>query len=168
MDNRTPAEKLAFTLRYLIDKGCVPGLLPKDVEAAATMLVEQEKALALAKEALAAKDHVVKAEVEDEHYRKRIRGTFIITDPRIYHGEVVIDDRLAAVDPNYVAHVSRSLVAVATNDWRNDLIERGHVAVVKALAASADTLPKGGDYRLRGEAITARAESIAHNPNGNT
>ena len=52
-DERTKAEKLAFTLRYLVEAGCVPGLLPRDVEAAATLLCEQEKQLAELNAALA-------------------------------------------------------------------------------------------------------------------
>lgn len=149
MDNRTPAEKLAFTLRYLIDKGCVPGLLPKDVEAAAELLVEQERELAEARRALATKHHIVEATAKSGGYHTKISGTFIIADPRIYRGEIEVDDALRYIgrDQNdWQFHVARRLTRAATEEWIREMEESAFGAVRTALAAaarSAETVKQG-------------------------
>ncbi len=135
-------KKLARTLLYLVEKGHVPGLLPDDVLRAAAVLLEQEKELTTLRTALAAKKHVVEAKSERQHYRQKITGTFIITDPRIYYGEITVDDLAAYHSPvpdDWMLHVARQLTRVATADWIKDLEERAYVAV---RAASADTRPE--------------------------
>lgn len=139
MTDKTQAEKLAFTLRYLIDKGCIPGLLPKDVEAAAELLVKQEKALDEAREALAAKSHIVEATAKRENYRLRVRGTFVITDPRIYYGDIEVSDQtiFAAPEEYWTRHVARQLTLAATADWMDDINHRAFMAVRTAIATAA-------------------------------
>lgn len=134
MDDRTTAEKLAFTLRYLVDKGCVPGLLPKDILAAADLLIEQERELDTANKALATKHHIVEASANREHYRMKIRGTFIIADPRIYYGEIEVDDRTAYAEREWELHVARQLARAATADWLREMEESAFVAVRAAIA----------------------------------
>ena len=133
-DERTKAEKLAFTLDWLVANGHVPGIMPKDVTAAAELLRDQEAELKTLRTAMAAKDHTVEATAELDYYQTTIRAAFIITDPRIYYGEIRIDDRLAATHRDYLEHVMRQLVSVGTADWIQDLRERTYVAVHDALA----------------------------------
>jgi hypothetical protein len=137
-EERTKAERLAFTLNYIVEKGCVPGLLPKDVKEAAELLLAQEAELQTLRTALAAKDHVVTAEAKEEHYQKLIRATFVIANPRIYYGEVRVNDALAARDPDYIRHVAYQLASAGTAGWIQDLRERAIAAVTKAIAIPTD------------------------------
>lgn len=144
MKERTQAEKLAFTLRYLIKEGRVPGLLPKDVEAAAALLVEQEAELYWLRKALAAKSHIVEATAERENYQLKIKGTFTITDPRIYCGEIVVDDQTmfgaGAGGHDWQQHIAWHLTRATAADWIRELEERALVAVRDAIAdATSET-----------------------------
>jgi hypothetical protein len=144
-DERTTAQKLAATLNWLVANDKVPGLLPRDVTAAAELLVEQETELTELRAAMAAKEHTVNATVKDVRpYRKRVAATFTITDARLYRGEVEIDAfrELQREPEDYLLHLARMLTANATANWIRELQERAYVAI---RAASADTRPKGGD-----------------------
>jgi hypothetical protein len=134
-DERTEAEKHAHTLRYLVNEGFVPGLLPRDVLAAADLLVEQEKELALARQALAAKEHVVNVEIsEPVPYRKAFGASFIITDPRVYHGEIDVDDYvLREADTDYLLILARRLTRAATDVWLRELTEKTAISFHQAL-----------------------------------
>jgi hypothetical protein len=151
MMERTKAEQLAGTLNYLVNKGLVPGLLPNDVTAAAEMLVEQEAELKLLREALATKEHIVNATAEREHYRLKIRGEFVIADPRIYFGEIAVDDRtmFGVPERDWELHVARQLTRAATDAWLHDMTECAFVAVHSAIAAGT---------RKRGDAKQAPSE----------
>jgi hypothetical protein len=108
---KSKAEKLAGTLDYLVREDLVPGLLPEDVSAAARLLVEQERELKTLREALATKEHIVNATAEREHYRLKIRGEFVIADPRIYFGEIAVDDRTMFGAPEMEAGWTRRATA---------------------------------------------------------
>jgi hypothetical protein len=155
-DERTKVEKLAFTLDYLVTKGIVPGLLPRDVTEAAQTLRDQEAELKTLRTALAAKNHVVEAEVTGGPYQKLIRATFIVADPRIYYGEVRIDEYLASKNPDYVEFVSGQLAGVGTRDWLRDLKERAYVAVRNAIAIEAATADETAET---GSARSAKARA---------
>ena len=158
---KTRAEKLAFTLRYLIKNGCVPRAATEDVEAAASLLVEQERDLAEARKALATKEHIVEVSTEPEHYRLKVRGTFVITDPRIYYGEIVVDDRARYVvrdERDWELHVARQLTRAATADWVRDIEERAFRAVRKAIAMEAR---QGGDAQQAPSASADDSAAIA-------
>lgn len=131
---KTKPEKLAHTLRWLVENDLVPGLLPRDVLAAADLLEAQEKELQLAKTALAAKDHVVLALAETSNYRTTLSADFIITDPRVYHGEVTVDTfTLEQAPDDYLVHLARSLAHAGTHEWRRDIETKTAVAFHHAL-----------------------------------
>lgn len=149
MTEKSRAEKLAFTLRFLIKQEKIPGLLPKDVEEAAELLVKQEEELALLRKALATKEHVVEATVEDDQpYRKKISANFIITDPRVFYGSIVVDDRQAAISAPHDLQLltARQLTRAATAEWIRELEERAYVAIRTAIAGDtrrAETVKQG-------------------------
>ena len=145
---KTVAEKLAFILNWLVQNGRIPGLHPKDVLEAANMLVEQEKELQTLRAALATKGHLVAVDVDEKHYRMRVRGTFTITDPRIYCGEVTIDPLfIETANEEWMQHEARHLTRVATKDWMRELDEKTYVSLRNALTAHATSPnPTGAHY----------------------
>jgi hypothetical protein len=110
MKERTKAEALAGTLDFIAKEKKVSGLHPKMVAEAADLLREQERELKTLRDALATKDHLVTVEVAERNYRKEIRGTFTIADPRIFYGEIFVDAYIAETGPReWVEHTARSL-----------------------------------------------------------
>jgi hypothetical protein len=136
---KTKAERLAAKLEGMVSAKVLPGLLPADVGAAAELLREQDAELKSLRAGLAAKHHIVNATATHEHYRIKVRGEFVIADPRIYFGEIVVDDQTAFVRDKHEweLHVARQLTRVATADWIRELEERAYVAVRTAIAAAA-------------------------------
>lgn len=134
-DDRTPAEKLAFTLNWIADNGTCRGLHPAEVRKAAALLVEQERQLVDLRAALAAKHHQVTIKVSSEAgFVKVIRGTVVITDPRIYYGETRVDAlMLERADDRWVQHEAKHLVRLAAQDWLRDLDEKAYGALRQAL-----------------------------------
>jgi hypothetical protein len=134
MQERTKAEKLAGALDAWVSQKLLPGLLPATATEAATMLREQDKELATLRTALAAKDHVVEVEVVERNYRKEVRATFVIADPRIYYGELFVDAYIAEVGPpDWVLHTARSLARAGTAQWMRDIEEKTYAAAQQAL-----------------------------------
>lgn len=146
MTEPSKAEKLARSLDAWVSQKLLPGLFPGTATEAAELLREQDRELAALRKAVAAKDHIVEATAEREHYRQKFRATFIIADPRLYYAEMAIDDRLASVGPaDWRMHVARQLVRVGTAEWIRELEEKALAAIMRAL--TPDRSGEAGETR---------------------
>jgi hypothetical protein len=137
MPEHSKAERLADKLDGMVSAKVLPGLLPEDVSAAAAMLRKQDAELNTLRAALATKQHIVNVTAREAMpYSKDIRGEFTIADPRIYYGEIRVDDRwsIGAPQPDWELHVARRLVRAATAEWVSELEEQAYIGVRKAIA----------------------------------
>jgi hypothetical protein len=142
------ATKIAAKLDGMVRAGVLPGLLPEDITKAAELLRKQDAELESLRAALATKQHIVNVTAERAHYSLKIRGEFVIRDPRIYFGEIAVDDRtmFGVPDQEWELHVARQLTHVATADWIRDLQEHAFIAVRAAIArAEGIAQPPTGD-----------------------
>jgi hypothetical protein len=133
---QTKAQRLADRLDGMVSAKVLPGLLPEDVSAAAEMLREQDAELRTLREAMAAKRHIVNVTAtERQPYSKDIRAELVIADPRIFYGEMRVDDRWAWGAPSdWDLHVARQLVRTATAEWIRELEELAYRGLRKAIA----------------------------------
>lgn len=132
MDEKTPTE-LAFTLNYLVEQGLVPGLLPRDVRAAAELLVRQEKQIQQMITILATNEHTVQIEA------KRLSGftgvevklTFGIVSPRTYRSEtrVGMEAIYQRNREEISVYLGRQMFRVGSQEWQREMEEKTARAV---------------------------------------
>ncbi len=129
------ADQLATTLEWMVKSGHVPGLLPEDVNAAATLLRAQDKELTTLRAAIAANQHAVAVTAERQGpCAVKLRGEFTIVDPRLYYGEVLVDLlRVEQVESDWMIHEARRVVGAATSDWIGELTGRTYDGMSAAL-----------------------------------
>lgn len=136
MDERTRAQKLAATIRWVADNTPPPSLLPEDLRAAADLLEQQEKELVTANRALEANEHVVEVEAKriKGQYKIQLATTVAITSPRLYEAKIEVDDRVQFADPRWMEHVARRAIEACTHNWISELQQRAYAMVRDAVA----------------------------------
>ncbi len=137
-------EELASTLRYLVEGGYVPGLLPYDVLEAAGVLVAQKAEIESLSAALATKQHTVTASAKKSNafYKTDLKIELVAADPRRYFSEMQIDN-VAMIDGDYLPYAARHMTRVATADWLNEIEVKCAVELHKVLKKlSAEKAPK--------------------------
>lgn len=118
--------KLANTLRYLVNTGHVPGLLPEEVMAASERLLMLEAEVESLQRTLAANEHVVTltgVDADDFGYRSTLRFEAAIASPRRYFADVnVIKPELQ--DPGYRRYTVGAMTRTLTQEWVRELEEK--------------------------------------------
>lgn len=128
------AEELAKTLDWLVDNGRIPGLLPVDVRAAASLLRVQDEKLKLYQQALAAKRHEVNVRLVPEHgYMLKLEANFIMADPVIYGVEQRVAEHPHLSEPEWQQELARAAVSIAQARQREDLLGKAYLGVRNAV-----------------------------------
>lgn len=132
MTDKKPSE-LASTLRYLVEQGLVPGLLPRDVSAAADLLEKQDEQIRQMTTVLTTNEHTVQLEA------KRLRGftgvevklTFGIVSPRAYWSEtrVGMEAIYQRQREEMSVHLGRQMFRVGSQQWQREMEEKAAIAV---------------------------------------